>query len=52
MALKEHIGDIRDALRRKQFTSEALVSQGIVRRLLDALDWPQFDPQIAIPESE
>lgn len=50
MALKEHIGDIRDALRRKQFTSEALVSQGIVRRLLDALDWPQFDPQIAIPE--
>ena len=50
MALKEHIGDIRDALRRKQFTSEALVSQGIVRRLLDALDWPKYDPQIVIPE--
>ena len=50
MALKEHIDDIRDALRRKQFTSEALVSQGIVRRLLDALDWPQFNPQIVIPE--
>ena len=50
MTLKEHIDDIRDALRRKQFTSEALVSQGIVRRLLDALDWPQFNPQIVIPE--
>lgn len=50
MALKEHIDDIRDALRRKQFTSEALVSQGIVRRLLDALGWPQFNPQIVIPE--
>lgn len=50
MALKEHIDDIRDALRRKQFTSEALVSQGVVRRLLDALGWPQFNPQIVIPE--
>ena len=50
MTLKEHIDDIRDALRRKQFTSEALVSQGIVRRLLDALNWPQFNPQIVIPE--
>ena len=50
MTLKEHIDDIRDALRRKQFTSEALVSQGIVRRLLDALDWPHFNPQIVIPE--
>ena len=50
MTLKEHIDAIHDALRRKQFTSEALVSQGIVRRLLDALDWPQFNPQIVIPE--
>ena len=33
MTLKEHIDDIRDGLRRKRFTSEALVSQGVVRRI-------------------
>ena len=50
MTLKEHIDDIRDAIKRGEFPSEALVSQGIVRRLLDALGWRQFDPQIVIPE--
>ena len=50
MTLKEHIDDIRDALKRGEFVSEALVSQGIVRRLLDTLGWPQFNPQIVIPE--
>ncbi|MDE0186576.1 MAG: hypothetical protein OXP71_14150 [Candidatus Poribacteria bacterium] len=50
MTLEEHIDDIRDNLRRKVFTSEALVSEGIVRRLLEALEWPRFNPQIVIPE--
>ena len=50
MTLKEHIDDIHDALKRGEFVSEALVSQGIVRRLLDALGCPQFNPQIVIPE--
>ena len=50
MTLKEHIDDIRNNLKRKVFTSEALVSEGIVRRLLDALGWPRFNPQVVIPE--
>ena len=37
MTLKEHIDDICNNLVKQVFTSEALVSEGIVRRLLDAL---------------
>lgn len=50
MTLKEHIDDIRSNLTKEVFTSEALVSEGIVRRLLEALNWPKYDPQIIIPE--
>ena len=50
MTLKEHIDDIRNNLEEGLFTSEAAVSNGIVRRLLDALDWPIYNPQIIIPE--
>ncbi len=50
MTLKEHIDDICNNLVKQVFTSEALVSEGIVRRLLDALDWPRFNPQVVIPE--
>ena len=42
MTLKEHINDIRDNLEQGLFTNEAAVSNGIVRRLLDALDWPIY----------
>ena len=50
MTLKEHIDDICNNLVKQVFTSEALVSEGIVRRLLDALGWPRFNPQVVIPE--
>ena len=50
MTLKEHIDDIRDNLGKGLFTNEAAVSNSIVMRLLDALDWPRFNPQVIIPE--
>ena len=50
MQLKEHIDDIRTRLEHKQFRNETAVSLGIVYRLLAALEWPTFNPQIVSPE--
>ena len=50
MALREHIDDIRFRLDRKQFANEQAVRLGIVDRLLTALEWPTYDPQIVSPE--
>lgn len=50
MTLKEHINDIRDKLAERKFRNEDEVSQGIVLRLLWALDWPIFEIQIVVPE--
>lgn len=50
MILKEHIEEIQDKLEKGVFTSEAAVSQGIVLRLLNALDWPIFNTQVVYPE--
>ena len=50
MTLKEHIDDIRDNLEKGIYTGEAAVSQSIVLRLLEALTWPKFNPQVIIPE--
>ena len=50
MTLKEHIDDIRNKLEEGLFINEAAVSNGIVRRLLDALDWSIYNPQVIIPE--
>ena len=50
MAFKEHIDDIRNGLEQNDYTSEALVRQGIVDRLLIALGWSTFNPRIVIPE--
>lgn len=46
MALKEHINNIRDNLEKGLFTTEAAVSDGIVLRLLAALGWTTYDPQV------
>ena len=43
MAFKEHIDDIRNQIKKGLFQNEASVSQGIVLRLLDSLDWPKID---------
>lgn len=50
MTLKEHIDDIRDNLEKGLFTNEAAVSNSIVLRLLEALTWPKFNPQVIAPE--
>lgn len=50
MTLKEHIDDICYNLAKQVYSSEALVSEGIVRRILEALEWPRFNPQVVIPE--
>ena len=50
MELKEHIDDIRTRLENRQFRNETAVSLGIVYRLLTALGWPTFNPQIVSPE--
>ena len=52
MTLKEHIDDIRNQLKQGAFAKERerTVSHRIVNRLLQALEWPIFTPQIVIDE--
>lgn len=50
MELEQAIVEIRDGLKNNQFISEASVSQGIVLRLLAALNWPVYDTSIVEPE--
>ena len=50
MTLKEHIDDIRSGLQKGIYIGEAAVSQSIVLRLLGALDWPTYNPQVVTPE--
>lgn len=50
MTLKKHIDDIRDKLAKREFPNEDAVSQRIVLRLLNALDWPISNTQIVHPE--
>ena len=52
MTLKEHIKDISNLLKQGAFANEKerTVSDRIVNRLLQALEWPIFTPQIVIDE--
>ena len=50
LTLKEHIDDICDRLEKGVFIGENAISQGIVLRLLRALNWPIFNTQIVRPE--
>ena len=50
MDLTEHITQIQDNIRHGRFINEASVSQGIVMRLLNALNWPAYDTDIVAPE--
>ncbi len=50
MDLIATIDTIKDQLRQGVFTSEAAVSQGILMRILSALDWNVFDTSLVIPE--
>ncbi|RKU08093.1 hypothetical protein C6501_17020 [Candidatus Poribacteria bacterium] len=50
MTLKEHIDDIRNQLKQGAFTNEAEVSQDIIIRVLEVLEWPRFTPKVIIPQ--
>ena len=50
MTLEEHIADIQNKLRNNQYPNEQSISQGIVLRLLAAMQWPVYDTQSVIPE--
>ena len=50
MTLKEHIDDISKRLEQNEFISEAAVRQGIIDRLLGALEWPTYDIKVVFPE--
>jgi hypothetical protein len=50
MSLESEIEAIRIGIKGGRFTNEATVSQGIVLRLLNALDWPLYETQIVCPE--
>ena len=48
--LTEHIVDIRERLKQGEYDSEAAVSNGVVKRLLEAVGWPRYDQQVVRPE--
>jgi predicted type IV restriction endonuclease len=48
--MKEDLLDIRAGIKAGRYVNEATVSQGIVQRLLHALGWPVYDPEIVAPE--
>lgn len=50
MTLKEHIDGIRYNLKTGLYPNKAAVSQGIMLRLLEALDWPTDNPQVILTE--
>lgn len=50
-ALIDHIVSIREGLKRGDYDdSEAAVSDGVVRRLLEAVGWPRYDQRIVYPQ--
>ncbi len=50
MPLTEQIERVKADLQQKKFESEAEVSQDILRRILQGLDWDIFDTSLVIPE--
>ncbi|MFI3218837.1 MAG: type I restriction endonuclease [Methylococcales bacterium] len=50
MSIEKHIEEIRTAIKAGHFINEASVSQGIVLRLLQALEWSIYEPQVVCPE--
>lgn len=50
MPLETHISDIQEKLKNNDYPNEQSISQGIVLRLLSALEWPVYDTKLVIPE--
>ena len=50
IALEASISDIRAALIREDYRSEASISDGVVRRLIADLGWPPYDTRVVFPQ--
>lgn len=50
MELAEHIRDIKTRLGKEEYPNEQAISQGIVLRLLQAMGWDVYNPQVVTPE--
>ncbi len=50
MTLQEHINNVRNKLKNKEYPNEQAVRLGIIDPLLRILDWPTNEPQIVFPE--
>lgn len=50
MGLEEHIREIKTRLGKSEYLNEQAISQGIVLRLLGAMGWDVYNPQVVIPE--
>lgn len=50
MSILEHLQQVCDRLQQGEFSSEAMVSQGILLPALQAFGWPIFDTQVVIPK--
>lgn len=50
MTLKTHIDHIRKGFEKGLFKNKEAICDYIVRRLLDALDWPRYEPNVVIRE--
>lgn len=48
--LQQEIDEVRQGLESGRFNNEASVSQGVVLRLLHALEWPTYDVAVVAPE--
>ncbi len=50
MSLPERLTQIQEALASGRFPNEASVSMGVVLPILQALEWPIFNPEVVCPE--
>ena len=48
--LINHILAIREGLNRGNYKNEAAISDGVVKRLLEAVGWPRYDQQVVFPQ--
>ena len=48
--LINHILAIREGLKQGNYKNEAAISDGVVKRLLEAVGWPRYDQQVVFPQ--
>lgn len=50
MQFETHIQDIQEKLKNSEYSNEQAISQGVVLRILSAIEWPIHNTQQVIPE--